>query len=409
MRVAGLFAGIGGLELGLKAAGHNVELLAENDPMASGVLARRFPDVFNLGDITKIAKLPTVDLLACGFPCQDLSQAGSTAGIHGPKSGLVGHVLELVRTAQRRPKWLLFENVPFLLSLKRGAGMRFLTRQLEDAGYLWAYRVVDSRAFGLAQRRRRLFLIASRVEDPSEFLFSDVGSVREPQRAASTSCGFYWTEGNRGVGWAVDATPPLKGTSGVGIASPPAIWRPKHHDFVTPTIEDAEALQGFRRGWSEPQAEQPYPERLRWRLVGNAVSVPVATWIGRILAGATVHRRPQSSPLSASSPWPNAAYGENGQRYQVTVTEWPGRRQYVGIDEFLSRSAPRLSIRAASGFLFRLQRSGLRVPPEFIRDLKTFVATQEEARDRWKDERADATNARKRQPAGKSTTLSSVS
>jgi DEAD/DEAH box helicase domain-containing protein len=181
VKVVGLFAGIGGLELGLKAAGHTVELIAENDPVASKVLARRFPDALNLGDITKFAALPNGEVLACGFPCQDLSQAGSTAGIHGPKSGLVANVLRLVQASRRKPKWLLFENVPFLLSLRRGAGMRFLTRQLEEAGYSWAYRVIDSRAFGLAQRRRRIFLLASRVEDPSEFLFSDAGAPREPQ------------------------------------------------------------------------------------------------------------------------------------------------------------------------------------------------------------------------------------
>lgn len=409
MKAVGLFAGIGGLELGLKAAGHTVEIVAENDPIASKVLARRFPDVPNLGDITKLTKLPGGEILACGFPCQDLSQAGSTAGIHGPKSGLVTHVLRLLQISRHKPKWLLFENVPFLLSLRRGVGMRFLTRQLEEAGYLWAYRVVDSRAFGLAQRRRRIFLLASRVEDPSEFLFSDIGETREPQRKATTPCGFYWTEGNRGVGWAVDATPPLKGTSGVGIASPPAIWRPRQRDFVTPTIEDAETLQGFRRGWTALRRGEEVPERLRWRLVGNAVSVPAAVWIGRILEGRTVRRRPTGLALSASDAWPTAAYGASGRRFKVDVSEWPGRRRYIGLEKFLSLKAPLLSLRAASGFLYRLERSNLRVPPEFFRDLKAFVATQANARDGWKDERADETNARTRQSSGKGTSLGPVS
>jgi DNA (cytosine-5)-methyltransferase 1 len=381
VKVVGLFAGIGGLELGLKAAGHSVEIVAENDPVASNVLARRFPDVVNLGDITRIAKLPGTELLACGFPCQDLSPAGSTAGIHGPKSGLVADVLRLVQASRRRPKWLLFENVPFLLSLKRGAGMRFLTQRLEECGYSWAYRVIDSRAFGLAQRRRRIFLLASRSEDPSEFLFSDAGAAREPLQKPGTPCGFYWTEGNRGVGWAVDATPPLKGTSGVGIASPPAVWRPHLRDFVTPTIEDAEALQGFRRGWTAA-AEQGLPERLRWRLVGNAVSVPAAAWLGRVLNGQAAQRRPESVILPAWQSWPTAGYGGSGRRYRVSVSEWPGRKGYVGLTAFLSPKAPYLSVRAASGFLFRLQRSGLRVPPDFVRDLKAFVAHQAAAGDR---------------------------
>lgn len=410
MKVVGLFAGVGGLELGLKAAGHHVAFVAENDPVACKVLARRFPDVVNLGDITKFTSLPSGEVLACGFPCQDLSQAGSTAGIHGPKSGLVTNVLRLLQTSTRKPKWLLLENVPFLLSLRRGAGMRFLARQLEEAGYLWAYRIIDSRAFGLAQRRRRIFLLASCVEDPSEFLFSDHGGApREPQWEPEMPCGFYWTEGNRGVGWAVDATPPLKGTSGVGIASPPAVWRPKQRDFVTPTIEDAEALQGFKRGWTAPRAGEQLPERLRWRLVGNAVSIPAAAWVGKALKGNAAERRPDAQALSASDPWPKAAYGVNGRRYKVDVSEWPGRQRYVGLNQFLSPTAPHLSVRAASGFLHRLERSNLHVPPKFLRDLRTFVAKQPAARDRQKDERANETNTRARQSPGKGAPLGPVS
>lgn len=409
VKVVGLFAGIGGLELGLKTAGHRVEVMAENDPVASTVLARRFPDVANLGDVTRIKKLPECDILACGFPCQDLSPAGGTAGIHGSKSGLVEFVLHLVHASRRKPKWILFENVPFLLSLKGGAGMRFLTQRIEEAGYTWAYRVIDSRAFGLAQRRRRIFLLASRVEDPSEFLFSDAGTTREPAWQPGMPCGFYWTEGNRGVGWAVDATPPLKGTSGVGIASPPAIWRPQTRDFVTPAIEDAEALQGFRRGWTAFPAEDKLPERLRWRLVGNAVSVPAAAWLGRILSGASVQRRPDAEELSASHSWPAAGYGGRGRRYKVDVSEWPGRKGYVGLSGFLSANAQPLSLRAARGFLDRLERSSLRVQPEFIRDLRMFVACGGAAGDGRQDERTDAPDGRSGQRSGASSALGTVS
>jgi len=161
LKVVGLFAGIGGLELGLKAGGHEVKAVAENDPFACRVLTSRFPNVPNLGDVAAIRALPVCELLACGFPCQDLSPAGNGAGIHGTKSRLVREALRLLDAAKRKPPWLLFENVPFMLSLKRGAGMSYLTTELELRGYRWAYRVIDSRAFGLAQRRRRLFVLAS--------------------------------------------------------------------------------------------------------------------------------------------------------------------------------------------------------------------------------------------------------
>src|SRR5205823_9371065 len=108
-------------------------------------------------------------------------------------------------------RWLLLENVPFMLQLDRGRAMRFLTRSLEELGFQWAYRVIDTRAFGLPQRRKRVILLASRTEDPREALFAgDRGEPNEPTSFDDLACGFYWTEGTRGLGWAVDAIPTLK-------------------------------------------------------------------------------------------------------------------------------------------------------------------------------------------------------
>src|SRR3954451_13463087 len=92
----GLFAGIGGIELGLHAAGFETVLLSENDPAARAVLEHRFPGVLLHGDIRTLNELPDVEVIAGGFPCQDLSQAGRTAGIRGRNSGLVGEVFRLL-------------------------------------------------------------------------------------------------------------------------------------------------------------------------------------------------------------------------------------------------------------------------------------------------------------------------
>jgi len=163
--IAGLFAGIGGLERGLHRAGHRTVLLCENDPGATAVLKARFPNVPHHHDVTNLPALPkSTTLVAAGFPCQDLSQAGQTAGISGLRSGLVDEVFRLVR--QTRTPWLLLENVPFMLQLNRGRAMDHITGVLESLGYRWAYRVVDSRAFGRPQRRRRVYLLASAAEDP---------------------------------------------------------------------------------------------------------------------------------------------------------------------------------------------------------------------------------------------------
>ncbi|MFJ9743637.1 DNA cytosine methyltransferase, partial [Streptomyces sp. NPDC101166] len=87
-RMVGLFAGIGGLELGLAAHGWRSELLCEIDTGAQAVLAAHFPGVPLHSDMTKLRALPSgIELVAAGFPCQDLSQAGRTAGITGSRSG----------------------------------------------------------------------------------------------------------------------------------------------------------------------------------------------------------------------------------------------------------------------------------------------------------------------------------
>src|SRR5690349_16038590 len=119
LTTVGLFAGVGGIELGLSRAGHRTELLCEIDPVARAVLKERFTaDV--VPDVRSLGSLPKVDLVAAGFPCQDLSQAGRTAGIAGDQSGLIREVFKRLRSRRSGPRWLLLENVPFMLQLQQG-------------------------------------------------------------------------------------------------------------------------------------------------------------------------------------------------------------------------------------------------------------------------------------------------
>lgn len=197
LKVSALFAGIGGVELGLGRHGHETVLLCEWDPAAQSVLRHQFDSIPLVGDVRELESLPKeTDLLTAGFPCQDLSQAGKTVGITGGRSGLVDEVFRLLE-ASRTPHVLL-ENVPFMLQLDKGAAMRHITDRLERLGYSWAYRVVDSRAFGLPQRRQRVFLLASLDMKPEELLFQEDAGDFEPSDHRGKACGFYWTEGVRG-------------------------------------------------------------------------------------------------------------------------------------------------------------------------------------------------------------------
>lgn len=137
--VAGLFAGIGGIEVGLARAAFAAEYFCEIDKRCQAVLTAKFPDVHLDADIQAVKKLPSVDVIAAGFPCQDLSVAGKRAGIEGLRSGLVDELIRLIsnpRTAKFR--WLLIENVPYMLGLNKGRAMAFLTAELEALGFTWA-------------------------------------------------------------------------------------------------------------------------------------------------------------------------------------------------------------------------------------------------------------------------------
>jgi DNA (cytosine-5)-methyltransferase 1 len=269
--------------------------------------------------------------------------------------------------ADPRIRWLLLENVPFMLQLDRGRAMRFLTERLSELGFTWAYRVVDARSFGLPQRRQRVILLASREADPRPVLFADEAGEPIWPDPDGVACGFYWTEGVRGLGWAVDAVPTLKGGSTVGIPSPPAIRLSGGRGIVTPDIRDAERLQGFDADWTLPALDAPGVRKGgRWKLVGNAVCVPVAAWVGKRLRerGDVLER--VAGPVRSEGRWPNAAWGRDGEAFEVELTPWPVHIRYRHLDDFLEFEPAPLSARATAGFLSRTSVSKLRFPPGLI-------------------------------------------
>lgn len=372
--VAALFAGIGGIERGLERAGGNTELLCENWDPAVAVLAERFPGVPLVGDVRDLRSLPKVDVVTAGFPCTDLSQAGRTKGIQGKGSGLVAEVFRLLRCT--KVPVLLLENVRNMLVLDGGEAMRYLVAELEALGYRWAYRLVDSRFTGVPQRRQRVIFVASREIDPRAVLFADEAGEPSPARYNDESFGFYWTEGLRGLGWARDAVPTLKGGSTIGIPSPPGIWAPNNElglRLLSPAIEEAEELQGFERGWTEPAELVSNRRGTRWKLVGNAVTVGVATWIGRRLADPGEPFL-KGAAVRAGDRWPNAAFGSTGKAWAVDVSMWPAHEPYRHLADVvdLERATP-VSARGAGGFLSRAQRGSLRFMDGFLEDVAEHV------------------------------------
>lgn len=161
MKYVSIFSGIEAATVAWHPLGWEPLAFSEIDPFPSTVLQHHYPDIPNLGDITKIDWSPYVgaaDIVVGGSPCQSFSVAGKREGLAGA-SGLMFEYIRAVR--ELRPRWFVWENVPGALSSERGEAYRQLLSEMDALGYGLAWRVLDAQFFGVAQRRERVFLVGS--------------------------------------------------------------------------------------------------------------------------------------------------------------------------------------------------------------------------------------------------------
>lgn len=236
MRYVSLFSGIEAASVAWGPLGYEPMAFAEVDPFACAVLAVRFPEVPNLGDVTKVDWGDFVrdrgrpDVVVGGSPCQSFSVAGDRTGLDGA-SGLMWEYVRAVR--ELVPLWLVWENVPGALSSTHGEDFGCLLRELDALGYGLAWRVLDAQFFGLAQRRERVFVVGrlGDVERPCEVLLDAEGLRRDPEpsreKRASLAAGagrgpacagFQWSAGGD-TALSVGETSPT-----VTSSVPPAVY-----------------------------------------------------------------------------------------------------------------------------------------------------------------------------------------
>ena len=161
MQFGSLFSGIGGFDIALERAGMSCAFQIEQNTDANKVLARHWPTVPRFTDVKEFNASSTTlrpGIICGGWPCQGNSVAGKRAGMADERSGLWGEVVRIL--AEFRPEWFLGENVPGILSVNGGRDWLTVLRDLAGLGYGFAYRVLDSQWFGLAQRRKRVFIVA---------------------------------------------------------------------------------------------------------------------------------------------------------------------------------------------------------------------------------------------------------
>lgn len=334
MKAISLFSGIGGFDLAFERAGIQTVAQVECDKNCLKLLADKFPHALRFDDVCTVGKhnLPEADVICGGFPCQDLSIAGKRAGLAGERSGLFFEFSRIVD--ERRPSYVIWENVPGLLNSDNGRDMLRVVSEFQRIGYCGAWRTLDAQHFGVAQRRRRVFGCFAR-RDIGAMRCAEVLSIAEGLRGHPTPCrdkgkrttydiapcigasgrGFERAGDTRGQDCVIpelartltarhdsspchdrgmNVIPELAGclqepNGGMYVRENPgivsAITGAQSETFpvqqmavrrLTPT--ECERLQGFPDGWTEG-----FSDSVRYQMLGNAVAVPVVEWIARRL------------------------------------------------------------------------------------------------------------------------------
>lgn len=188
LTVGSLFSGIEGFGLGCERAGMVTRWQVEQESFCRGVLATHFPEAERFEDVRTVGRhnLSPVDVITAGVPCQDVSVAGKRAGLAGARTGLF---YEFARILQElRPRWFVFENVPGLFSSNAGRDFAEVLRVLMvECGYGVSWRVLNSQFFGVAQRRRRVFIVGRLgAPCPAEILFEPEGCGRDSAKGSET-------------------------------------------------------------------------------------------------------------------------------------------------------------------------------------------------------------------------------
>lgn len=372
LSMVSLFAGIGGFELGFRNVGIKTIMSCEIDRIASYVLSSNFHETEIVPDICTLSKLPqNTDILCAGFPCQDLSSIGVKKGLEGERSSLVKQVFRLLQIS--KPEWVIFENVPYMLRLKKGETIKIIVDSLESLGYDWAYRVVNSLSF-VPQHRPRVYIVASLHNNPMDVLLSE-DSNHTPSKITITDftepCGFYWTEGKYALGLYQNGIPTLKVGSSIGIPSAPAIAFP-NGNIASPDIRDAERFQGFPADWTKSAEEIAKPSS-RWKLVGNAVTVNIVEWIANKLINPIHYESTNDKPLYPHDKWPNSAYSINGQRFISNSSSFPIYREDINLSQFLQFPCKPLSLKAITGFIKRMNTGTVKCPSFFHSAINNYL------------------------------------
>ena len=296
LTLGSLFDGVGTWQLAARITGIKPLWSSEIDTFCRAVTRRHFPDTIQLGDINGIDCPPHVDIITASSPCQDLSVAGKRSGLHGERSGLFFRAVELVRRV--RPQFFIWENVTGALTSNGGADFHAVIesilqepvpvpRRWSNAGLVdgrhcqIAWRILDAQFFGVAQRRRRIFLVADFTDRrAAKILFErtgvpgDIATGTSSQRAnpPPSAYGIDRAAFNQGVNaqFKPQITPEMSATLTARGASAVAV----NNVIRKLTPVECERLMGLPDDWTQGGSDSA-----RYRALGNSLVLPCATFI----------------------------------------------------------------------------------------------------------------------------------
>ncbi|MDH4868936.1 DNA (cytosine-5-)-methyltransferase [Alcaligenes nematophilus] len=264
MRFLSVCSGIEAASVAWNPLGWKAVAFSEIEPFPSAVLAHHYPDIPNWGDMTKFQEWPDepIDLLCGGTPCQSFSVAGLRKGLDDPRGNLMLTFGAIA--AKYRPKWLVWENVPGVLSSNGGRDFGTFLGMLGQLGYGFAYRIHNAEYFGVPQRRRRVFVI---------------GCLGDWRSAAAVLFEQESFKGDSSARWGPRTVHPCLTAKGARAFDDRTGYVLEEQGIRTTTPLEHERLMGFPDGYTllpgKRSADTP-----RFHALGNSWCVPVVRWIG---------------------------------------------------------------------------------------------------------------------------------
>tara|TARA_B100000963_G_scaffold201076_1_gene175106 strand:- start:715 stop:1923 length:1209 start_codon:yes stop_codon:yes gene_type:complete len=265
MKYISLFTGIGGFE----SAKHDPVLMCEKDKHCQDFLSRKYKNIELVDDVLTLSskkfKLPKVDLVAGGWPCQDISVAGRQKGFNGKQSILFYQLLEIA--VQSSSHTIVAENVPNLLNIEKGQVFVDVLNELKNAGFCHiAWRILNTREFNIPQQRRRLFIVASKDKQIAKNLFNMANiKISSPKNETKVS-GFYQSAGTHSICYSENFVPTIKVTNGPSI----------HYKNIMRklTAKESLKLQGFKVNDFKGIVDSHI-----YKMTGNAVTKKVGSFV----------------------------------------------------------------------------------------------------------------------------------